>query len=66
MNEFKYIYTIRDDYYGFPGTYYEEILPGTVIFHGEMKVVDIQELYEVDVLKYIADSTRLYKIKEIK
>lgn len=66
MNKYRYLYTVVDDYYGFPGTFYEEILDGCVIFHGAMTVTDLQEKHGINVMKYIADSNRLYKIKEIK
>ena len=66
MNKYRYLYTVMDDYYGFPGTFYEEVLSDYVIFHGAMTVADLQKQYEINVMKYIADSNRLYKVKEIK
>ena len=66
MNEFKYLYIVIDDYYGFPGTFNEEILLHTIIFHGEMTVTNIQDQNRIGVPRFQVDKTRLYKIKEIK
>ena len=66
MNEFKYIYTVRDDYYYFPDVYHEETAPCCIRFYGNMTVVCLETLASIPVIDYVADKTRLYKVKEIK
>lgn len=66
MNEYKYLYTVFDDYYGFSGTDDEEISTGVVVFHGDMYITDLRDNHKIGMIRYNADKIRLYKIKEVK